>query len=65
MFLNLIALPMAVSLIVDDVATNREFIREALMCQEYKITEAVAGGQALEMMEVECVSPTSRPRWLN
>src|SRR6266436_3734610 len=40
-------------LIVDDVATNREFIREALMCQEYKITEAVAGGQALEMMENE------------
>ncbi len=40
-------------LIVDDVATNREFIREALMCQEYKITEAIAGGQALEMMENE------------
>ena len=40
-------------LIVDDVATNREFIREALMCREYKITEAVAGGQALEMMENE------------
>ena len=40
-------------LIVDDVATNREFIREALMGREYKITEAVAGGQALEMMEKE------------
>jgi DNA-binding NtrC family response regulator len=40
-------------LIVDDVATNRELIREALMCREYKITEAVAGGQALEMMENE------------
>src|SRR5215469_2352756 len=40
-------------LIVDDVATNRELIREALMCQEYKITEAVDGGQALEMMETE------------
>jgi DNA-binding NtrC family response regulator len=40
-------------LIVDDVVTNRELIREALMCREYKITEAVAGGQALEMMENE------------
>ena len=40
-------------LIVDDMAANREFIREALMCREYKITEAVAGGQALEMMENE------------
>ena len=40
-------------LIVDDVATNREFIREALMCREYKITETVDGGQALEMMENE------------
>src|SRR5260370_39227199 len=40
-------------LIVDDVATNREFIRDALMCQEYKIAEAVAGGQALEVMENE------------
>ena len=40
-------------LIVDDVATNRELIREALMRQEYKITGAVAGSQALEMMENE------------
>jgi two-component system NtrC family response regulator len=38
-------------LIVDDLATNRELMREALMCQEYEITEAVDGGQALEMME--------------
>jgi CheY-like chemotaxis protein len=35
-------------LVVDDMATNRELIREALWCQEYKITEAVDGGQALE-----------------
>jgi len=27
-------------LIVDDMATNRELIREALMCREYSITEA-------------------------
>jgi DNA-binding NtrC family response regulator len=40
-------------LIVDDLPTNRELIREALMCREYKITEAVDGGQALEMMENE------------
>jgi len=32
---------------------SRELIREALMCREFKITEAVAGGQALEMMENE------------
>ena len=40
-------------LIVDDLATNRELIREALMCREYKITEAVDAGQALEVMENE------------
>jgi DNA-binding NtrC family response regulator len=40
-------------LIVDDVATNRELIRETLMCQEYKITEAVDASQALEVMENE------------
>ena len=40
-------------LIVDDLATNRELIREALMCGEYKITEAVDGGQALEIMKNE------------
>lgn len=40
-------------LIVDDMAANREFIREALMCQEYQIMEALAAGQALEMMENE------------
>jgi len=39
--------------IVDDVATNRELIRETLMCQEYKITEAVDASQALEVMENE------------
>jgi CheY-like chemotaxis protein len=32
-------------LIVDDLPTNRELIREALMCREYKITEAADGGQ--------------------
>jgi len=40
-------------LIVDDLATNRELIREALMCGEYKFTEAVDGGQALEIMTNE------------
>jgi DNA-binding NtrC family response regulator len=40
-------------LIVDDVATNRELIREALMCQEYKTTEAADASQALEVMENE------------
>jgi two-component system NtrC family response regulator len=40
-------------LIVDDLATNRELIREALMCGEYRITEAVDGGQALEIMKNE------------
>ena len=40
-------------LIVDDLATNRELIREALMHREYKITEAVDASQALEVMENE------------
>ncbi len=40
-------------LIVDDLPTNRELIREALLCREYKITEAVDGGQALEIVENE------------
>jgi DNA-binding NtrC family response regulator len=40
-------------LIVDDLATNRELIREALMCREYKITEAVDASQALEVMANE------------
>lgn len=40
-------------LIVDDLPTNRELIREALMCREYELTEAADGGQALEIMENE------------
>src|SRR5262249_17230914 len=40
-------------LIVDDLPTNRELIREALLCLDHKIMEAADGGQALEMMENE------------
>jgi DNA-binding NtrC family response regulator len=40
-------------LVVDDLATNRELIREALMCREYKITEAADASKALEVMENE------------
>jgi two-component system NtrC family response regulator len=37
-------------LIVDDVQSNREFMREALTCRDYQISEAENARQALQIM---------------
>jgi CheY-like chemotaxis protein len=52
-------------LIVDDLPTNRELLREALMCREYKITEAVDHHIAKHCDVLEVGHPKFRANKLN
>jgi two-component system, OmpR family, KDP operon response regulator KdpE len=40
-------------MIVDDSKVNRDFLRAVFLTAGYKVTEAVRGGEALEMIETD------------